>query len=746
MNPIAPPAYSVPTPSVEQQLVVDTVKNGSNVVVDAVAGSGKTTTVLSIASAIPDKRIIQITFNAQLKFEVRTKATRLGLNNIKVHTYHSLATTYYDRSAHTDARIIALLASDLQLIVGIAEKVDVLIIDEAQDMTLLYFKLLNKFINDIMHGKRVQLVILGDRFQGVYEFMKADTRFLTLAPDIWKGCGKKDDPKGSKNNNDFVHLTLRESYRVTKQIAWFVNNCMVGEERIVARKEGCKVEWYIGDVFAPKKMFLNDIIKQIKNGKILPEDIFVLGTSLKGSKTPMKVMENAFVDNNIPVYVPISEECKLDDDVTRGKIVFATFPSSKGRERPIVILMGFDENYFNFFAKEAPRDVCPPPIYVAATRATKRLIVVGSALSCAPPFVKWTQLDFKSNVSVVNDEPMIRKSMVMTKTDEMSKRQTSPTELVKFLKQETIEYLTPIVDELFAVVQDADYDVKIPSKVKTKGGSQEMYEDVSDLNGLAIPTIWEQANSSCGTTEDQQERTTIHKRIASSANYFFSKSTFFQKMIKKMVIPCKNISDFLFMCNIYSALTDGYHGRLSQIKKYDWLDQSSVNQCLGALDKHVSKKDVEFEYCVDALVQSPYGMINVSGNIDVIEASTVWEIKCVDVLQLEHMLQLMIYYWMFNMTCKHDAHKLGPRDFKLINVRTGEVRQLMSSSLKQKHDIEKVIWCLLTHKYKPMSRLTDEAFVCETVEATASKASTSSKASTASTASTASPTSSSDSE
>ena len=45
----------------EQQTILDTVKTGKNVVVDAVAGTGKTTLVLSIAEELPDKKILQMT-------------------------------------------------------------------------------------------------------------------------------------------------------------------------------------------------------------------------------------------------------------------------------------------------------------------------------------------------------------------------------------------------------------------------------------------------------------------------------------------------------------------------------------------------------------------------------------------------------------------------------------------------------------------------------------------------------------
>ena len=49
------------------------VKTGKNVVVDAVAGTGKTTLILSLAKELIHKNILQMTYNKSLKFEVREK-------------------------------------------------------------------------------------------------------------------------------------------------------------------------------------------------------------------------------------------------------------------------------------------------------------------------------------------------------------------------------------------------------------------------------------------------------------------------------------------------------------------------------------------------------------------------------------------------------------------------------------------------------------------------------------------------
>ena len=96
---------TTPSPSEEQQIAIQHIVNGDNVVLDAVAGSGKSTTILSLATRLPNKRVLQITYNAMLRKEIQTKIETLGIKNIKVHTFHSLAVRYYLKSAHTDTGI-----------------------------------------------------------------------------------------------------------------------------------------------------------------------------------------------------------------------------------------------------------------------------------------------------------------------------------------------------------------------------------------------------------------------------------------------------------------------------------------------------------------------------------------------------------------------------------------------------------------------------------------------------------------
>ena len=89
----------------------------------------------------------------------------------------------------------------------------------------------------------------------------------------------------------------------------------------------------------------------------------------------MKRIENALVLHNIPCFVPLFETDKMDERVINGKIGLSTFHSVKGRQRKYVFIMGFDNGYFEFYARNLPHNTCPNTLYVGATRASSHLFL-----------------------------------------------------------------------------------------------------------------------------------------------------------------------------------------------------------------------------------------------------------------------------------------------------------------------------------------------------------------------------------
>ena len=73
----------------EQQ---DIINSSGNIKINAVAGSGKTTTVIEYAKTRPKtSKILYLAFNKSVKLEAVKKFQEKGLDNVKVETAHSLA-------------------------------------------------------------------------------------------------------------------------------------------------------------------------------------------------------------------------------------------------------------------------------------------------------------------------------------------------------------------------------------------------------------------------------------------------------------------------------------------------------------------------------------------------------------------------------------------------------------------------------------------------------------------------------
>ena len=730
---------SSPLPSAEQQAIIDTVKSGRHCIVDAVAGSGKSFTVLALAEACPDKRITQITYNSQLKSEVREKVIARGLDNLDVHTYHSLVVRYYDPNGFTDAvmrRVVTTNKARLR-----AADVDILVIDEAQDMTPLYYRVMCKFINDMtLNNTGITLLILGDRYQGVYEFMDADTRFLTLAKRLWAhvraGDGDANDDEGAdveandveeddveEDEDAFVHLTLRHTYRLTDSITRFVNIGLVGANRISSDKPGVPVTYLKYDIWNVRSHLCQLIQRLILERQATPGDIFVLAGSVKSAASPVRKLENDLVSCGIPCFVPVSEDSVFDEEVIKGKVIFSNFHQCKGRERPIVIIYGFDDTYFTYYARGANPLACPPTLYVAATRASRRLVIVESANADRLPFFRYSTSQLRTSREITYVESYSNRrggagrsrggNAYQEALENMEEEHnTTATELTRYLNLTSVDILTPICERLFATIVEPESACAIPSKIMTAKVPAERFEEVAELNGLVIPTIFEASRSVGGIT-------TLHKYLSVEQCVVEKEHQFLSVAIDAVAFPCTTIADYLYLGNVYTAVRDRLYFKLAQIKRgqYTWLTNAMVASCHAHMTRHLSGDGMRYEQELgDAVVDASghmayvhmgdYGKVVVKGRVDAIDEAVAWELKCVSYLQLEHMLQVVVYAWMWQK-CMECAE--GRRRFRLMNIRTGEVRELVTVDAAA--DLDEVMDVLFKNKFGKASKKTDEEFI-----------------------------------
>ena len=699
----------------EQRHILFQIKKNYNVVVNAVAGTGKTTLILSIPLISPRKKILQMTYNKSLKHEVREKIENLGIKNITVHTYHSLAKKYYSDDAHVDAGIKRIIMNDISPKIPLP-KIDILILDEKQDMTFLYFCFMIKFARDL--GSKIQLVCLGDNMQGLYDFKGSDIRFLTSAESIWKNHPNLRTTK-------FVTCTMKTSYRITNQMCSFINNVLIGEERMKACRDGAKVLYIRNSMFNIQIVVCAEIMKLLDSG-VKPSEIFILGPSVKGQYSNIRKLENMLVEKNIPCHVPMLENTNIDERVIDGKIVFSTFHCVKGRQRPYVFVVGFDNSYFNYYAKNLPRDICPNTIYVACTRATKRLYVLESDTK---PNDRPLEFLHMSHIEMKQQEYIEFRGIhqnIFKETEETNTKLVTnlvPTEMIKFIPESILDDISIVLDKIFIREPLMKYELNIPSIIETKSG---FYEEVSDLNGIAIPVMYYDFLLKAWNNNDTSVMIDILN--INIENIGEIKNEFLKKTIENLPKNIETISEYLYLSNICLAIQESLYFKLKQIApdEYNWLSEDTVMECKKRLKNTVGKDcqnempKIE-EYIIYSSMDEQHVQIDqllsplfdgrkfrFTARVDIITENILWELKCTSEISIDHKLQLVIYAWLWNMRVNPDGFQnTDEKIFKIYNIKTNELMTLNATI----EELNYIVISILQGRFTKTKEKTLEEFI-----------------------------------
>jgi hypothetical protein len=677
--------YSLPNLSEEQLKVISAIGEGANAKVSGVAGCGKTTTILGICTSFQSKKILVLTYNARLKIETREKVDKLGLTNTEVHSYHAMCVRYYTKNGAKDDGIIETVKRDL------APKrqldFDILILDECQDMTKCYYCFVNKLILDNA-TKDVQFCLFGDEKQNVFEFKGADERFLTHGQKLFSPWSRRP----------WKELNVHTSFRVTNEIAGFINTYLIGYNKVKACKKGPPVRYMYIRPFNIDCMY-REVLYYLKQGYNY-DDIFILAPSIKKkegvSPSPVIRLENMLVENGHLCYAPTSDESKIDEEVIKGKIVFSTFHQVKGLERPVVIVFNFDLSYFKFYTMNEDRDRCPNVIYVATTRALENLTVI-HACDQEPilPSITYDRITHDSNVLVVGE--MMEK--VEFNNNHGKKREFIPiavTDLFRHLDAEVIMNAIKMIDYITSPTDMDTKRINLPQKVicTTKGTSENVY----DINGYAIPTFFQMTHCNSSSILDHIQYDTLddsQKRVYNIISYKFG---------EQHTLP---IHDLLYICTLYDANVNGYIHRTKQITNYDWLTSKDLERCMKTMRTNIGTvKDVaagigfELVYKDVPFLSTCYRLF---GIVDIIhrEQITLWEIKCTSSVNNEHILQLALYAWMTRVKdrCAYE--------YKLLNVCSGDIVTLLYNHEKVTDMIAYLIKC----KYDKRKKMTDTEFI-----------------------------------
>jgi len=696
------------TPSEEQQFVIDTIISGKNVVVDACAGSGKSTTILSCANQFPEKTFLQMTFNKALRKEVKETTDKYHIENILIHTFHSIAVTYYYSQAFDDMGLRRILREKMSPKIDLP-KVDILVLDECQDMCILFFQFMAKMMMDIK--KPFQLLILGDKRQGIYEFKGAHIGFLTNASSFWEN-------HPFLTTKEFIYCSLQMSYRITNSMAEFVNQGLLGEKRLLACKPGIPVKYYR----RTHSKIVNIVISKIK--ELLNEgntygDIFILAASIHKHSIILQ-LENELVQENIPCYIPMKEnQDQLDSRIIDNKIVFSSFHTVKGRQRKHVIVIGFDSSYFDRYSRDSAKDTCPNTLYVGCTRATESLYIFETDNNFSwdtyrpLPFLKMNHFDMqtKDYIDFIGN-PMVVAPVSEKKEKESNRINSTATSLVSFVLDSELDIICPILDRIFILEAEADtIPMDIPSVIETKRG---FFEEVSNLNGISIPIMF------YDYLRPEKATNTLQRIISQDIQHLKPDShSFLRNAVKHMPETCLKIEDYLYLANISTAIDTKLYSKMKQIEmdEYHWLDPVKLQTCFERLDTIVGKEcrsgkwfpektiihescdedHFEIDHCLTPFFPSNEYKFRFTARIDLETEQSIWELKFTSNITIEHKMQTVVYAWLYQMLYKHK------KTVRLFNIKTGELWKIEA----EMEDLTKIVVALLRGKVNKTGKKTE---------------------------------------
>jgi hypothetical protein len=568
-----------------------------------------------------------------------------------------MAKKFYYKDCYDDRMIQVIYTQKLEPLTPI--EFDYVIVDEVQDLTEIYFLFITKILRDMPH--QPILCLFGDVKQCIYHKLKqSDERFLIYGDKLF-------------DMSNWVHCTLTRSFRLSSQVVQLLNKTVFHDDILKSDKSG-RVFSCIDDYNLTKtKKALNYYLKRYS-----PKDIFILAPSVKikhDRETPLEsLIEYLDKRRHTPIYISSSDgdytPCKKMLD---GRLAILNFYQSKGLERPIVFIIGFDSSYFKYYNHDDDITTCPSSLYVALTRSTEHLILVTNesypALSFLNPSNKKGDevcdkkddevcdrkddkvcdkkddkvCDRKDEITCIKrgDEVCDKKGDEVddvkdeTKSDDvMDETKDDKSDIIEFNISEISKRVPPDIYtsmyEIIDIVQDRepDDDIVISQFIETP---EKTYEYVANITGLAIPEYlhWKKTGMFFGV--HQTGDLTIERML---------KLTLMQKY------------------------------RYQHLTRFDWINKSILDQFEKRLDEFNFVEKIH-EKIISYNVKDQYIYI---GKIDSIDTNGVpWEFKICDRLKDEHILQLVLY-------CFIDKHENG----YLANLLSGELLSIHLTAMADK--------------------------------------------------------------
>jgi hypothetical protein len=193
----------------------------------------------------------------------------------------------------------------------------------------------------------------------------------------------------------------------------------------------------------------------------------------------------------------------------------------------------------------------------------------------------------------------------------------------------------------------------------------------------------------------------------------------------------RSVADYLYLANLYVAVQEKLYFKMTQIAdhEYDWLPETVVESCMHRMTHIIGKEilvanehvlvhpKMETEHVlIDQTLRPFFGekeRYRFSARLDLLTETSVWEIKCTHQLTTDHMLQVVLYAWLWRMIRENGGNNgdesSSKKKIKILNVRGGELLELRATTDELTH----IVVELLRGKYATPVTLSDNQFLLE---------------------------------
>lgn len=631
------------------------VQQQHHIIIQAAAGTGKTTSSLSIPYFATKDRFLLLTFNNELCGNTKHRVEfDWGLENTDVYTFHGFMNRFFG-TCRNDIDLYDLLAKpDLRPKVKMPRWARVCL-DEFQDANygiyaisqlILYCQ--HKLYPPSLSQPPTQLIIMGDTLQCLYEYSGADRRFITLAKLIYNQP-PHDKSKASMDGAKFTNLALTQTFRCTKQMVDFINKVMLGYPKMTSTKPGIKPQLHVCNIFdiTEKHPLFRLVLGLIKKAKGDYGQIAIISPAVRNNQTITR-LANLLTSKSIPLYISANEtDAKNEKRLSHGKLVITSVHKSKGREWPYVVVLGFDDYYEKRDSESTDEEqhraervqqhavaTCPDIAYVAVSRAETELHLVQHYMNGLPRYINRAELprfvDIQEHTKrPTNKSPTKTMKPVIHKASEIARHMD-------------ISIIRQAIGRLgFQQLNPAGEDEQVIATPNEYIAPDGRVEDISAINGIAVPVWYE-----CHFRQKAPEILGMITRMLGSDNgRQFAKyyNPDWQTKAKK---PGEyTVRDVLQMSNLYMGLRDGYLYLCQQMEgaSWDWISVAQLNESARRINEVIQRlvpqtasgKSPKLEF--EKSCSDPKN--HIAGSIDLYTALMVFEFKFKSGLATEDVLQ-----------------------------------------------------------------------------------------------------------